>query len=70
MLGYGRIILLLAAMYFMSTHYLTASVLYMTSSLLDEFDGRAARKFNQGKIPFRIKKFYLIRLTKYWTIHV
>lgn len=47
-IGYGRIILAFIAFYFMPTNHIIASVCYITSALLDAFDGHAARYFNQG----------------------
>ncbi|KAJ8676423.1 hypothetical protein QAD02_012210 [Eretmocerus hayati] len=47
-IGYGRVILAIISFYFMPTHYAIAAWCYITSALLDAFDGHAARYFNQG----------------------
>ena len=47
-IGYGRIILALVSFYYMPFDPLVAMLLYLTSCLLDAFDGAAARKFGQG----------------------
>ncbi|XP_051160856.1 CDP-diacylglycerol--inositol 3-phosphatidyltransferase [Leptopilina boulardi] len=47
-IGYGRVILALISFYFMPTHHVIASWCYITSALLDAFDGHAARYFNQS----------------------
>lgn len=46
--GYARIILALISFYFMPTNYVLAVWCYLTSALLDAFDGHAARHFNQS----------------------
>lgn len=51
-LGYGRIILAIIAFYFMPTNYIVATVCYVTSALLDAFDGHAARYY---RIVFKTK---------------
>ena len=47
-LGYARVILALISFYYMPTNYVLAVVCYVTSALLDAFDGHAARYFNQS----------------------
>ena len=48
-LGYARIIFAFISFYFMSNNnYILASVFYLVSGFLDEFDGCAARHFDQG----------------------
>lgn len=47
-LGYGRIVLALASLYFMPLHPRRCSFLYSVSCLLDALDGVAARKFSQS----------------------
>ncbi|XP_043478108.1 CDP-diacylglycerol--inositol 3-phosphatidyltransferase [Leptopilina heterotoma] len=47
-IGYGRVILALISFYFMPTNHIIASWCYITSALLDAFDGHAARYFNQS----------------------
>lgn len=46
--GYVRIILAIASLYFMPLHPRRCSVLYSISCLLDALDGVAARKFQQS----------------------
>lgn len=48
LIGYGRIVLAIVSFYYMPTDYVTASWCYLASSLLDAFDGHAARMLNQG----------------------
>lgn len=48
LIGYARVILALVSFYFMPTNYVVAVVCYVSSSLLDAFDGHAARHFNQS----------------------
>ena len=48
--GYARIILLLVAFYLMKENYMVSSFLYITNTILDEFDGIAARRYNQGNL--------------------
>ncbi|XP_033121599.1 CDP-diacylglycerol--inositol 3-phosphatidyltransferase-like isoform X3 [Anneissia japonica] len=43
-----RIVLALAAFYFMTTNYVITSFCYLLSGLLDAFDGHAARHYNQS----------------------
>jgi len=50
MLGYARIFLLVVAFYLMKENYIASSFLYITSTILDEFDGIAARQYNQGSL--------------------
>ncbi|CAB3364487.1 Hypothetical predicted protein [Cloeon dipterum] len=47
-IGYARVILALISFYFMPTNYVLASWCYVTSALLDAFDGHAARMYNQS----------------------
>ncbi|XP_033121598.1 CDP-diacylglycerol--inositol 3-phosphatidyltransferase-like isoform X2 [Anneissia japonica] len=47
-IGYMRIVLALAAFYFMTTNYVITSFCYLLSGLLDAFDGHAARHYNQS----------------------
>ncbi|XP_033216061.1 CDP-diacylglycerol--inositol 3-phosphatidyltransferase [Belonocnema kinseyi] len=47
-IGYARVILALISFYFMSTNHVIAICCYVTSALLDAFDGHAARYFNQS----------------------
>ena len=48
LIGYVRIILALVSFYYMPFDAVITTVLYLTSCLLDAFDGAAARKFGQG----------------------
>lgn len=48
LIGYARIFLALVSFYFMPTNYVLATVCYITSGLLDAFDGHAARILNQS----------------------
>ncbi|KAJ9296315.1 hypothetical protein DTO271G3_5456 [Paecilomyces variotii] len=47
-IGYSRIILAVASLYYMPLHPRTCSLLYSISCLLDALDGLAARHFNQS----------------------
>ncbi|EKG12618.1 CDP-alcohol phosphatidyltransferase [Macrophomina phaseolina MS6] len=47
-IGYSRIVLAVASLYYMPLHPRTCSLLYSVSCLLDALDGLAARKFNQS----------------------
>jgi len=47
-IGFARIVLALISFYLMPDHYLMATVFYVTSALLDAFDGMAARRLNQS----------------------
>ncbi|KAF2000151.1 hypothetical protein P154DRAFT_492210 [Amniculicola lignicola CBS 123094] len=47
LIGYLRVILTIASLYYMPLHPRTCSLLYSTSYLLDALDGMAARYFNQ-----------------------
>lgn len=47
-IGFGRVILAIISFYFMPTHCVLACTCYITSALLDAFDGHAARYFNQS----------------------
>ncbi|KAI4123299.1 MAG: hypothetical protein LQ338_005324 [Usnochroma carphineum] len=47
-IGYSRIILAIASLYYMPLHPRTCSLLYSISCLLDALDGIAARHFNQS----------------------
>lgn len=48
LLGYARIILAIASLYYMPLHPRTCSLLYSVSCLLDALDGVAARYFQQS----------------------
>lgn len=48
LLGYSRIVLAVASLYYMPLHPRTCSLLYSISCLLDALDGVAARHFNQS----------------------
>ncbi|XP_071943981.1 CDP-diacylglycerol--inositol 3-phosphatidyltransferase-like isoform X2 [Antedon mediterranea] len=47
-IGYMRIVLALAAFYFMRTNYILTAFCYLLSGFLDAFDGHAARHYNQS----------------------
>ncbi|KAK8210950.1 CDP-alcohol phosphatidyltransferase-domain-containing protein [Phyllosticta capitalensis] len=47
-IGYSRIVLAVASLYYMPLHPRTCSLLYSISCLLDALDGVAARKFQQS----------------------
>ncbi|KAK5462672.1 phosphatidylinositol synthase 1 (CDP-alcohol phosphatidyltransferase1) [Exophiala xenobiotica] len=47
-IGYARIILAVASLYYMPLHPRTCSGLYSFSCILDAADGMAARRYNQG----------------------
>lgn len=47
-LGYFRVVLAFASLYYMPLHPRTCSLLYSVSCLLDALDGYAARYFNQS----------------------
>ncbi len=47
-LGYSRIVLAIASLYYMPLHPRTCSLLYSISCLLDALDGYAARHFEQS----------------------
>lgn len=47
-IGYARIVLALFSFYYMPFDVVRATVCYLTSALLDAFDGYAARYFNQS----------------------
>ncbi|KAI4170208.1 MAG: hypothetical protein LQ343_005091 [Gyalolechia ehrenbergii] len=48
LIGYSRIFLAIASLYYMPLHPRTCSLLYSISCLLDALDGVAARQFNQS----------------------
>lgn len=48
LLGYSRIVLAIASLYYMPLHPRTCSILYSISCLLDALDGLAARYFEQS----------------------
>ncbi|KAI1821041.1 CDP-diacylglycerol-inositol 3-phosphatidyltransferase-like protein PIS [Xylaria intraflava] len=48
LIGYFRIVLAVASLYYMPLHPRTCSLLYSISCLLDALDGYAARHFNQS----------------------
>ncbi|KAL3492899.1 CDP-alcohol phosphatidyltransferase-domain-containing protein [Aspergillus germanicus] len=47
-IGYVRVVLAIASLYYMPLHPRTCSILYSVSCLLDALDGYAARYFNQS----------------------
>jgi CDP-diacylglycerol--inositol 3-phosphatidyltransferase len=47
-IGYARVVLALISFYYMPTNYVAAVICYVTSALLDAFDGHAARYFDQS----------------------
>ncbi|XP_045770422.1 CDP-diacylglycerol--inositol 3-phosphatidyltransferase [Maniola jurtina] len=47
-IGFARVVLAIISFYFMPTHCVLACTCYITSALLDAFDGHAARMFNQS----------------------
>ncbi|KAK5071678.1 phosphatidylinositol synthase 1 (CDP-alcohol phosphatidyltransferase1) [Lithohypha guttulata] len=47
-IGYSRIVLALASLYYMPLHPRTCSLLYSISCILDALDGYAARRYNQS----------------------
>ena len=63
--GYIRIVVELAAVYFVSSDYVIASQLFLIRCVLDLVDGRSARYFNQCKLghplylPSQVKTQYL-----------
>ncbi|KAI1328049.1 CDP-diacylglycerol-inositol 3-phosphatidyltransferase-like protein PIS [Xylariaceae sp. FL0255] len=48
LIGYFRVVLAIASLYYMPLHPRTCSLLYSISCLLDALDGYAARHFNQS----------------------
>lgn len=48
LIGYARIILAVASLYYMPIHPRTCTLLYSISCLLDALDGIAARAYNQS----------------------
>jgi len=48
LIGYARVIFLIASFFYMPSDPVPAMVLYFTSSFLDAFDGMAARYFDQS----------------------
>ncbi|XP_022204805.1 CDP-diacylglycerol--inositol 3-phosphatidyltransferase [Nilaparvata lugens] len=48
LIGYSRVILLIASFYFMPTNHVISCWLYVISGLLDAIDGHAARIFDQS----------------------
>ncbi|KAI9811689.1 MAG: CDP-diacylglycerol-inositol 3-phosphatidyltransferase [Thelocarpon impressellum] len=48
LIGYSRIVLAVASLYYMPLHPRTCSLLYSVSCLLDALDGMAARRFDQS----------------------
>lgn len=48
LIGYARIVLAIASLYYMPLHPRTCSFLYSVSCLLDALDGLAARRYNQS----------------------
>lgn len=60
LVGYARIVLAILSFYFMPTDYIVATIMYLLSLLLDEFDGNAARYLNQCASPgFSLSLWYL-----------
>ena len=51
LVGYARIVLAILSFYFVPTDYIVATIMYLLSLLLDEFDGNATRHFNQCASP-------------------
>lgn len=51
-IGYTRVVLAAASLYFMRWHPKYCTWLYIVSCLLDAFDGMAARRFGQSIISF------------------
>ncbi|XP_023941169.1 CDP-diacylglycerol--inositol 3-phosphatidyltransferase [Bicyclus anynana] len=47
-IGFARVVLAIISFYIMRTHCILACLCYITSALLDAFDGHAARMFNQS----------------------
>ncbi|XHF99773.1 hypothetical protein AWENTII_003260 [Aspergillus wentii] len=47
LIGYARILFVIASLWYMPLHPFTCCTLYSISCLLDAFDGAAARRFNQ-----------------------
>jgi len=50
-IGWGRVILGVASLFYMQREPITAMVLYWLSAFLDAFDGMAARHFDQSEAP-------------------
>lgn len=48
LIGYARVVLGVASLYFMPTNYVLAAWCYILSGFLDAFDGYAARALNQS----------------------
>ncbi|KAF2247109.1 hypothetical protein BU26DRAFT_341926 [Trematosphaeria pertusa] len=48
LIGYSRVVLAVASLYYMPLHPRTCSILYSISCLLDALDGLAARRFEQS----------------------
>lgn len=48
LIGYGRVVLAIASLYYMPLHPRTCAAAYSISCLLDALDGMAARKFEQS----------------------
>ncbi|KAF2740847.1 hypothetical protein EJ04DRAFT_507836 [Polyplosphaeria fusca] len=48
LIGYSRVVLAFASLYYMPVHPRTCSLLYSVSCLLDALDGLAARRFEQS----------------------
>ncbi|KAF2466454.1 uncharacterized protein BDR25DRAFT_78440 [Lindgomyces ingoldianus] len=48
LIGYSRVVLAIASLYYMPLHPRTCSILYSVSCLLDALDGFAARRFEQS----------------------
>lgn len=50
LIGFGRVVLGVASLFYMSDSPIIAMTLYWLSAFLDAFDGMAARRFNQSTI--------------------
>nr|CAG4648840.1 EOG090X0BWK [Polyphemus pediculus] len=48
LIGYARIVLGIASLYFMPSNHVMAATMYILSGFLDAFDGHAARLLNQS----------------------
>ena len=51
-LGYARIVLSFLCFYYLHTEPAVSVVAYLLSQYLDDWDGWAARKYNQGIISY------------------
>ena len=48
LIGYGRVVLALMSLFYMSNSPIKAMIMYFASAFLDAFDGAAARHFKQS----------------------